>query len=111
AAEENPTTLTRQDWRGPRAGWGENSLGHWEIEVYRAGRFDATLRFPAAKTDGEAHFALGEAKQKQEIKAGATSCVFKDVALTRGAGRLEAWLAFEQRTVGVHYVDVRRQEP
>src|SRR5262249_13715529 len=33
AAQQNPTTLTRQDWRGPRAGWGPKALGHWEVQV------------------------------------------------------------------------------
>ena len=37
---ENPTILTRQDWRGPRAGWGPNDLGYWEVEV--AARGDST---------------------------------------------------------------------
>ena len=34
---ENPTILTRQDWRGPRSGWGLNDQGHWEVEVSRSG--------------------------------------------------------------------------
>src|SRR5262249_11813214 len=37
---ENPTRLTRQDWRGPRAGWTPTSLGHWEVTVARAGTYD-----------------------------------------------------------------------
>ena len=37
---EDPTVLTRQDWRGPRPGWEPNDLGHWEVNVVRGGRFD-----------------------------------------------------------------------
>ena len=33
--KENPVRLSRQDWRGPKAGWTPQSEGHWEIEVDR----------------------------------------------------------------------------
>ena len=36
---ENPTILTRQDWRGPHAGETPNALGFWEVEVAKSGRF------------------------------------------------------------------------
>ncbi len=32
---DDPTILTRQDWRGPRAGWEPNDLGYWELSVPR----------------------------------------------------------------------------
>ena len=35
---EDPVVLTRQDWRGPRSGWNSDSLGHWEVDVAKAGR-------------------------------------------------------------------------
>ena len=41
---EDPTVLTRQDWRGPRAGVEPNDLGYWEVRVSHGGRFDVTLR-------------------------------------------------------------------
>ncbi len=56
---EDPTILTRQDWRGPRAGWGPNDQGHWEVEVSRRPvRSDPT---PDASTlpDGRASLAPG----------------------------------------------------
>jgi len=40
---ENPVTLTRQDWRGPQAGWGPDSLGYWEVQVSRAVDYEITL--------------------------------------------------------------------
>ena len=44
---ENPTILTRQDWRGPRADRRPNALGFWEVEVAKSGRFDITLHVHA----------------------------------------------------------------
>ena len=28
--------MSRQDWRGPQAGWTPTSIGHWEVDVHRA---------------------------------------------------------------------------
>jgi arylsulfatase A-like enzyme len=108
APQENPTTLTRQDWRGPRAGWGPRSLGHWEVHVARSGRYTITLRFAPLETDGKAHFALAGVTKEQALKKGATRCVLEGVELKQGPGRLEAWLAEEKGTKGVQYVDVKR---
>jgi hypothetical protein len=42
--KENPVRLSRQDWRGPKAGWTADSVGHWEIKVERAGVYEMTIR-------------------------------------------------------------------
>ncbi|MBN9519888.1 arylsulfatase [bacterium] len=42
--KENPVRLSRQDWRGPKAGWTADSNGHWEVRVERAGRYQVTVR-------------------------------------------------------------------
>src|SRR5690606_32440827 len=49
---ENPVMLTRQDWRGPRAGWDAKSLGHWEVLVTRPAECEFKVRF--APTTGDA---------------------------------------------------------
>ena len=105
---ENPTTLTRQDWRGPRAGWGRNSLGHWEVLVAKAGTFEIKLRFFRGADDGQAVFRMGKLERKGPIKKGDGSCTFAKVDLPAGPGRLEAWVEVGKRAVGVRYVDVKR---
>jgi len=35
--------LSRQDWRGPQAGWSETSLGYWMVRIARAGRYRVTI--------------------------------------------------------------------
>ncbi len=42
--KENPVRLSRQDWRGPKAGWAADSNGHWEVRAERAGRYQVTVR-------------------------------------------------------------------
>ena len=108
APAENPTILTKQDWRGPRAGWRPNSLGHWEVRVVHAGTYEVKLRFRRMKAAGEAEFKLGGLALKAPLEKGATSCVFPNVALTPGDGRVEAWVKLGDKTFGVSYVDLTR---
>ncbi|MBM3981142.1 MAG: arylsulfatase [Planctomycetes bacterium] len=42
--KEPVTRLSRQDWRGPKAGWDADSVGHWEVNFARPGRYKVTIR-------------------------------------------------------------------
>lgn len=105
---ENPLTLTRQDWRGPRAGWAEGDLGYWEIEVAVAGTYDVTLRFPPAAEPMTARLAIGDTAIEEDIASDAERCTFRRVELTRGPARLIAELDDGETTAGSHYVDIER---
>jgi hypothetical protein len=105
---EDPVVLTRQDWRGPRAGWAPDSLGHWEVEVAESGRYVVTLRMAAAEGAGEARFRLNGASLAAPIAKGATSCALGVASIPAGPGRLEAEVAAGESTVGVHYVEIAR---
>ncbi len=107
---ENPTVLTRQDWRGPRAGWGPKDLGHWEVQVATTGNYEITLHLlaPAA---GMAQIRLGKTQQRTPVPQGEKRVAFARVGLDQGSGRLEAWIeANEQEPIGVRYVEVRLLE-
>ncbi len=108
APEENPSVLTRQDWRGPRAGWNPNDLGHWEVEVARQGTYRVTLRFAPRPTATTAHFAFGGVTLEQSVKAHAQQCTFESVPLKEGTGQFQAWIARGNDTMGVQYVTVQR---
>ncbi|MBN9118661.1 MAG: arylsulfatase [Planctomycetes bacterium] len=41
--KENPVRLSRQDWRGDKAGWAADSVGHWEVKFERPGRYKVTV--------------------------------------------------------------------
>jgi hypothetical protein len=108
APQENPVTLSRQDWRGPRAGWGTNSLGYWDVMVTRAGTHTITLHFPALEQNAAARFSLANVVLEEKLEAGAVECVFRSVYLKAGPAHLEARILRNEKTNGVHYVEVKR---
>lgn len=103
---ENPITLTRQDWRGPRAGWRNDGLGHWEIDVAAAGSYDVTVRIPSAAAERTARLKIGPVELSQTWPAGADQLTFKAIRLEPGRARVEATVDQGDTTVGVHYVDL-----
>lgn len=104
---ENPTVLTRQDWRGPKAGWGPTDEGHWVVTVTRPGTFRVTLDFDAPKVAETAVIQIGEMSARAKIEAGKGRCEFAGLKLAIGDGKLEAWLEGEGRR-GVKFAEVER---
>ena len=104
---ENPTVLTRQDWRGPQASWGPKGLGYWEVHVQNAGMYDVTVTLPADVKAADVHFNLGEATARRMRKEGST-LTFEGVTLAQGPGRLEAWFGDGDAKRGVWSVEVQR---
>jgi arylsulfatase A-like enzyme len=117
---ENPVILTRQDWRGPRADWGDEGLGHWEVYVAppadnpnakTAGPFDVRLRFKPIDAERTASFTLSGVEQAAKIAAGIEAHTFENVMLPVGDGRLEPVLTTaDGLAVGANYVDVMLRE-
>ncbi len=110
AAEENPVLLTRQDWRGDGASWGPAGIGFWEVNVVSQARFDVKLRFAPLKADGQIQLRCGGRSVQQPAKVGQTECLFRNVEIPLGPGRLEAVVEDRPRAVGVHYVELTRLE-
>lgn len=108
ATQENPVRLTRQDWRGPQASWDAQGLGHWEINVARAGKYEVAARLPKLNQAGTAHLVIGLVRLQQPLSAGATEVIFRDVRLPPGAARLECWWEVAGTKRGVLDVMVRR---
>lgn len=105
---ENPTILTRQDWRGPRAGWDLNDLGFWEVQVAKPGRFEITVHVTPRKFPTKVHLSLGSARGELSLAPGQSECSFAAVELAEGAGRLEAWVEGNGQRGGVLDMGVRR---
>ncbi len=108
APQENPVLLTRQDWRGVDANWGPKGHGFWEVKVVAGVRYDVRLIFDPLQADGDATLSLGGVSLRQSVKADATECAFKGVALPVGPGRLQASLETGSADLGVKYVEVKR---
>ena len=103
---ESPTVLTRQDWRGPRAGWEVNDLGYWEVLVVRAGAFGFTLHVAPRRFSTTVHLSLNGTRRERTLSAGATECGFDAVPVQAGPGRLEAWVEGNRSHAGVLDVTV-----
>ena len=101
---ENPVMLTRQDWRGARASWGTNGLGHWDLEIARSGTYDLTAEFPELAQETTIELRCQDQNRRQTLGAGDKRAHFPDVPLQRGPARLEASLQVGGTNHGVHYV-------
>jgi hypothetical protein len=107
---ENPVVLTRQDWRMVGDdGWGDDSLGFWDVAVMNTGAYDIRVRFPAQPSAGRLEFRLGAADRTEPFAKGAEEIIFSNVQLEKGPQTLEAKLLRGAKTVGVAYVDVTRK--
>jgi arylsulfatase A-like enzyme len=106
--KEDPTILTRQDWRGPRAGTKVNDLGFWEVNVVRGGRFTVALRLTPRRFRTVVHVSLRGVERSQSLDVGASECTFTDIPWPEGPGRLEAWVEGNRNTAGVLDVTVHR---
>jgi hypothetical protein len=109
ADQENPVTLTRQDWRGPRAGWRVDDLGYWEVRVAKEAIYKVTLKFSPRADAGRVHLKIGAIEKQAEIAPKATDVVFPDAKLVAGDARLEAWIEVAALTAGVNYVELERK--
>ena len=106
---ENPTLLTRQDWRGPKASWDAGGLGYYETDVRRAGLYRATLRFPRTEAPAKAVFTCDFAKGEGAVARGATEFSL-DVRIERtGPCRVQGSIQTgEGLERGAHYLELRR---
>lgn len=107
APQEPLTTLTRQDWRGDRAGWAAGDTGHWEVDVTRAGRYDLTIRFPKTIDSGVAGVEVGGFRGERQFEPGAESATLAGAHLERGPARLVPEVRGGGKGAAPAYVDVK----
>ncbi|MDX2182117.1 MAG: arylsulfatase [Bryobacteraceae bacterium] len=108
---ENPVMLSQQDWRGPRAVWGPEALGHWEVDVAQAGRYSASFLVnpgPACQLT----FRLNGVERTVPVPAGLAEVRLASVDLPKGQGRLEAVLHLSggpgEKTRGVRFASLEK---
>jgi len=108
APAANPVRLTRQDWRGPQAGWTQQSFGHWEVSVARAGTYEVTARLNTSDKPTIVQFTLGSVRMQQEVPSKTDRVVFPNVRLSPGTGRLECVVEQAGVKTGVRDVGIKR---
>ncbi|MGD9720980.1 MAG: arylsulfatase [Pirellulales bacterium] len=108
---ENPITLTRQDWRGPQAGWRNEGLGHWDVDFAAAAPYDVTVRMPPLSAPGKVRLQIGTIEQIEPVAAGADQATFRAMELPPGLARVTATVEVDGRKLGAHYVDLHCLRP
>ena len=110
--QEPVVLLTRQDWRGEKASWTAEGIGHWEVDVRSAGRYEARLLFAPTKGPAKLQASLGGAKQSTAVAAGASEITVQFASVKKGLSRLEAQLEMTSDSGtalrGMQYVEVRK---
>jgi arylsulfatase/arylsulfatase A len=108
--EENPTVLTRQDWRYPGThgndGWARDALGYWLIDVDQGGAYTIDWRFAPDNTPGIARLAVNGTPYEHPLEPKATQTRFESIELPPGPATIEAELIHAGKTRGIHQMDV-----
>ena len=102
---ENPTVLTRQDWRS-NDGWRSGALGHWQVTIARAGRYDFHITLEKGSPGGTVALRAGSAVVRQELSANQFSCDFHGVELPAGKAELQAIATNKGQKRGVYQMQV-----
>ncbi|MSQ95638.1 MAG: arylsulfatase [Gemmataceae bacterium] len=107
--KENPVILTRQDWRGPQAGWTPKSIGYWDLRVEKAGIFEITATLPTASAKGGVlHLRFPDRKYTKTVDANAKTTFIRGIDLPEGRNRFEIWIAEGESVRGMRFVEVRK---
>jgi len=105
---ENPVTLTRQDWRGPRAAWTPEAIGHWEVAVAEAATYEVKARITPRKDSARITWGLNGATLAADAPAAVEEVVLGRTRVAKGDGRVTAEVASGGTTTGVWSVEIRR---
>jgi Sulfatase len=103
---ENPTTLTRQNWRRPDEAAGYGNRGVWLLYVAKSAKYDIRMRWQPAKVEGVVHLKAQGLDLSTPLAAGAKECVLESVELQEGSADLDITRTCGESTVGPWQVDV-----
>lgn len=104
---ENPTVLTRQDWRGGT--WQRDSIGHWLVDI-EPGTYDVLMRFDPEPGGEWIQLMVGPFVGRRPMEPDVDSITWPGVVSRGGEMRVESaiWMGDEFR--GVYQVELRRVE-
>jgi hypothetical protein len=109
-AHEDPVLLTRQDWRGTKAGWGRENNGHWLVEAPKAAKVEVTLHFRSPGGPADLIFECGMSAGAK-VRDGTTKMTLpKPLELPQGRHQLHAYLREGPKVYGVDYVELKRAD-
>jgi len=103
---ENPTVLTRQDWRGGT--WNRNSIGEWLVSL-EAGTYEITAVFEADTAPETLELRVGDTLHNAPVPANTDRVVIQELKLSGGSVAVRAVLQTPGRERGVHQLVLGRQ--
>ncbi len=110
---ENPTVLTRQDWRG--GSWQPKAQGYWELEAPTAGKYNLQLLYEPLTESETAEITISPAAGddgldpiQHPIMPTSYETTIEDIALPAGKFRLQATLK-GKATRGVYQLILTRK--
>jgi arylsulfatase/arylsulfatase A len=106
---ENPTALTRQDWRiyGSEEGWGDHHPGYWHVQVEHTGHYSLTIDLPPQPADSMLVIRCDEFERHIPLPPRIETHALASVPLRAGKHKLEAYLECAGQRLGVKTVSVR----
>ncbi len=102
---ENPTTLTRQDWRG--GSWSADAIGYWLVTL-ESGDYAVNVNFTVKNEPGVVELKIGDNVETADIAAGADTCTFERVPLSAGDTEVHAIIHHGAATRGVYQLELRK---
>jgi arylsulfatase A-like enzyme len=117
--KENPVRLSRQDMRGPKAGWAPENEGYWEVRVEREGKYGITSLSRAEFKDTQVKVSPGlrgvVAERIEMARHDPKADVWRitqTIELEKGDARLSAWVEQDAgKRRGADYVEVKYLGP
>ena len=106
--QENPTVLTRQDWRHTHGKpWRRDSRGHWLLFAASNATCNLLCRFSADnQAAGSITLRVNDQTTILPLAIGAATVRFHEVALLKGNVHLEVTLEHKGKLRGVHQIEV-----
>jgi arylsulfatase/arylsulfatase A len=105
---ENPSVLTRQDWRGGRT-WSTDLAGYWALHA-ASGTYDVTVRLPERSQPRSLTLTFGSVERTVEVPPGTASHTFDGLQVEGGDVRLHPVLEAPPDPDGAERVIVERTD-
>jgi arylsulfatase A-like enzyme len=109
STEEDPVSLTRQDWRVP-PGDKPGAYGHWEVDVKQTGRYRVRVRLNPGHPAGRVTVSMGGSEASKAVESGEDMFELAPLSPSQGPTAVEARLVHPGGTLGVWSLDVSRAE-
>jgi arylsulfatase A-like enzyme len=107
--KENPTILTRQDWRHLKGRpWGADSNGEWWVEFLHAGSYEVILHDKNATAPDAVTLTIGEQEWSQSVNESQGTFSFQIAISTPGKKKIKANLSRGTNVMGPHQIEIRK---